>query len=104
EARQKTAASLDRVLLPQELRTLSLRDLRLLRNTIYAKKGRTFKSEVLRDHFSRMSWYKVDSNYSDKLLSANDVRNIALIKSVENEFGGPLSDEDWLIEPASDRA
>ena len=59
---------------------------------------------MLRDHFSRMSWYKVNDGYSDKLLSANDVRNIALIKSVENEFGGPLSDEDWLIEPATDGA
>ena len=51
-----------------------------------------------------MSWYKVDAAYTDKLLSANDVRNIALIKSVENEFGGPLSDEDWLTEPAIDGA
>ena len=104
EAREKTAASLDRVLSPQELRQLSLRDLRLLRNTIYARKGRPFKSQVLRDHFSGMKWYKVEASYSDKLLSANDVRNIALIKSVENEFGGPLSDEDWLIEPATDGA
>jgi hypothetical protein len=104
ESRGKSEAGLDRVLAPAELRQLSLRDLRLLRNTIYARRGRPFKSQILRDHFEGMSWYKVADGYSDKLLSANDVRNIALIKSVENEFGGPLSDEDWLTEPATDGA
>ncbi len=104
EARGKSEGSLDRALKVDEVRQLSLRDLRLLRNTIYARRGRTFKSEVLRDHFSGMEWYKVRPDYTDKLLTANDVRNIALIKSVENEFGGPLSDEDWLTEPATDGA
>ena len=51
-----------------------------------------------------MEWYKPRTDYTDKLLSQNDVRNIAMIKSVENEFGGPLSDEDWLTEPATDGA
>jgi hypothetical protein len=104
DARGKVESSLDRVLALAELRALSLRDLRLLRNTIYARRGRPFKSEVLRDHFAQMTWYKVEPSYTDKLLSKNDQRNIALIKSVENELGGPLSDEDWLIEPAVDGA
>lgn len=103
-ARGKSEGSLDRVLPLDELRQLSLRDLRLLRNTIYARRGRVFKSEVLRDHFAGMTWYKPRADYSDKLLTANDVRNVALIRSVENEFGGPLSDEDWLTEPATDGA
>src|SRR6476620_5848460 len=96
DKRGKTENSLDRVLKPEELRQLSLRDLRLLRNTIYARRGRPFKSSILREHFLGMDWYKVNADYTDKLLTANDQRNIALIKSVENEFGGPLSDEDWL--------
>ena len=104
EAREKTSESLDRVVPVSELRQLSLRDLRLLRNTIYARRGRHFKSEVLRDHFQGMRWYKEDPAYTDKRLTRNDERNIGLIKSVENEFGGPLSDEDWLTEPAVDGA
>ena len=104
EKRGKSEASLDRVLGVGELRALSLRDLRLLRNTIYARRGRPFKSEILRNHFRGMSWYKENGAYTDQVLSANDVRNIQLIKSVENEFGGPLTDEDWLIEPATDGA
>ena len=104
DARGRSEGTLDRTLKVDEVRQLSLRDLRLLRNTIYARRGRTFKSEVLRDHFGGMEWYQARADYSDKMLTANDVRNIALIRSVENEFGGPLSDEDWLTEPASDGA
>jgi hypothetical protein len=104
DTRGKQEEGLDRILAVRDLRQLSLRDLRLLRNTIYARHGRPFKSEILRDHFSGMSWYKIDERYTDQLLSANDTRNITLIKSVENEFGGPLSDEDWLTEPAVDGA
>jgi hypothetical protein len=102
--KSEESTSLDRLLGLEELRALSLRDLRLLRNTIYARRGRTFKSEVLRDHFKGMSWYQPRNDYSDKLLSKNDVRNVGLIKTVENELGGPLTDEDWLTEPASDGA
>ncbi len=97
-------ASLDRLLALAELRQLSQRDLRLLRNTIYARRGRAFKSPILRDHFLGMDWYKVDPAYSDKLLSKTDSRNIALIKSVENENGGPINDEGMLTEPATDGA
>jgi hypothetical protein len=97
-------SGLDKLLPVDELRQLSLRDLRLLRNTIYARRGRPFKSEILRDHFAGMSWYKIDPSYSDEKLSAVDQRNIKLIKSVENEFGGPLADEDFLTEPATDAA
>jgi hypothetical protein len=97
-------ASLDRVLSVQELRQLSLRDLRLLRNTLYARRGRPFKSKVLQAHFKAMSWYKEDTRYTDARLTENDKRNIALIRSVEDEFGGPLKDEDWLIDPATDAA
>jgi hypothetical protein len=96
--------SLDRLLRPAEVRQLSLRDLRLLRNTIYARRGRRFKSTILQDHFGGMSWYHVDPAYTDARLTQTDQRNIALIKSVENELGGPLTDEDWLIEPATDGA
>jgi len=103
-AKAEDQTSLDRLLSLAELRDLSQRDLRLLRNTIYARRGRAFKSPILRDHFLGMDWYKVDPAYSDKLLSKTDSRNIALIKSVENENGGPITDEGMLTEPATDGA
>jgi hypothetical protein len=51
-----------------------------------------------------MSWYRVDDQYTDVKLTANDNRNIKMIRSVEDELGGPLHDEDWLIDPATDGA
>jgi hypothetical protein len=98
------SASLDRILTVAELRQLSLRDLRYLRNTIYARRGRAFKSKVLQEHFQDMSWYRVDDKYTDAKLTSSDNRNIKMIRSVEDELGGPLHDEDWLIDPATDGA
>ena len=96
--------SLDHLLPLEELRRLSLRDLRLLRNSIYAHRGRPFKSPVVRAHFRGMKWYRENAAYTDKLLSQTDVRNVRLIRSVEDELGGALGDEDWLIEPTIDGA
>ncbi|MSP63971.1 MAG: YARHG domain-containing protein [Myxococcales bacterium] len=103
-AREEKESALDRLLPVAGLRQLSMRDLRILRNTIYARRGRRFKSKILQEHFQGMGWYRLDPAYTDKLLTATDQRNIALLKSVENEFGGPLSDEDYLAEPVLDMA
>jgi hypothetical protein len=96
EARFK---SLDGLLKVADMRKLSLRDLRLLRNTIYARRGRPFKSTILQEHFNGMPWYKVDPAYTDARLTKNDNKNITIIKSVEMEFGGPLDDSDWRAGP-----
>ncbi len=95
---------LDHLLGLEDLRKLSLRDLRLLRNSIYAHRGRPFKSPIVREHFRGMKWYQENLSYTDKLLSETDRRNVRLIRSVEDELGGSLGDEDWLIEPAIDGA
>ena len=92
--------SLDQLLAVEKLRQLSLRDLRLLRNTIYARRGRPFKSPILQDHFAKREWYKPDPSYADSRLTKTDLRNVALIKSVEDEFGGALDDGDWKAGPA----
>ncbi len=93
--REQVAGSLDQVLQLKELRLLSLRDLRLLRNTIYARRGRAFKSPLLQEHFARMPWYKVDPAYTDERLTKTDKRNVDLIRAVEKEFGGALTDADF---------
>jgi hypothetical protein len=89
------STSLDEVLKVKDLRLLSLRDLRLLRNTIYARRGRPFKSPLLQEHFARMPWYTPDPAYTDERLTKTDKRNVALIQQVEQEFGGALGDKDF---------
>lgn len=93
------ASRLDSLLTVDALRDFSKRDLRILRNTVYARRGRAFKSQLLAEYFSRMEWYQPDATYADSRLSDIDQRNIKLIRSVEDSVGGPLTD---LQQQASD--
>jgi hypothetical protein len=97
DQRTKVSKSLDEVLSVKELRKLSPRDLRLLRNTVYARRGRPFKSELLQAYFNQRPWYRADPEYTDARLTRTDLRNIKLIRSVEEELGGALNDSDFLM-------
>lgn len=62
---------------------LTLGELRIIRNSIFAKHGRKFKDPELQDYFNKKSWYKVNDKYSDDLLSEIDRKNIQTIYTVE---------------------
>lgn len=66
-----------------ELQKLDVAQLRLLRNEIYARHGRVFRDQGLRETFQATDWYKPDPAYSDARLTAADRRCLALIKKVE---------------------
>jgi hypothetical protein len=83
---------LDKQITVDQLKDFSRRDLRLLRNLIYARRGRPFHSDVLKSYFQAVEWYKPDPKYTDARLTAIDKRNINVILSVENQLGGPLTD------------
>lgn len=95
-------ALLDKQIKAEALKDLSRRDLRILRNMIYARHGRPFKSPILRDYFERMDWYKADEQYTDARLTAVDKRNIKIVQSVEQQAGGALSDAEHAQENASE--
>ena len=83
---------LDKQLTLEQLNDFSRRDLRLLRNLIYARRGRPFKSDLLQNYFGTLDWYKADPSYTDARLTALDRRNINVIRSLEDQLGGPLTD------------
>jgi YARHG domain len=89
---------LDKQLSVDQLSDLSWRDLRLLRNTIYARRGRPFHSDLLRAYFEATEWYKADHSYSEAQLTPVDNRNIKLIRSLEDQLGGPLTDREHQTE------
>jgi hypothetical protein len=89
---------LDSLLDLKQLDNMSPRDLRLLRNTIYARRGRSFKSPVLTEYFEGMGWYSPEDSYSDARLTEVDRKNIRLVRSVEDALGGPLADRDHMQE------
>lgn len=84
-------AQLDRLLRVEEMSTLSRRDLRILRNMVYARRGRPFQSAVVKEYFKDAAWYKPDPvNYHDGRLTEVDHKNIRLVKSMEDSLGGPI--------------
>ena len=53
------------------------KNLRMLRNEIYAKHGRIFESKDLRDYFGKYDWYRPAKKYSDNMLSKAELEMIA---------------------------
>jgi hypothetical protein len=82
---------LDTLLKLSDLDGLSGRDLKLLRNTVFAKHGRPFVTELVKGHFKTVTWYKADEKYSDALLTDVDKKNVKLIVSLEEKLKRPVA-------------
>ena len=65
---------------------LNKHELRLLRNTIYAKHGYTFNSKDMQDHFSQFAWYKGTKNNVEAELTETDRENIRLTLEIEANY------------------
>jgi hypothetical protein len=70
----------------EELQGLSPDQLVIARNEIFARKGRYFKEDSLRDYFSQFSWYQPRT--WDVTLSPVELANVELIQSVEQSLAG----------------
>jgi YARHG domain-containing protein len=75
----------------QMLKGLSLHELRLLRNEIYARHGRMFRAEWLQQYFFFQPWYAPDENFKDEELSGDDKSNVETIVKYENKIHQELS-------------
>src|ERR1700741_433544 len=73
------------------LNGLSLHELRLLRNEIYARHGRMFRAEWLQQYFYFQPWYNPDENFKDEEISGNDKVNVETIVKFENRIHQELS-------------
>lgn len=67
-----------------DLAVLTKDELRILRNTVYAKYGLIFQSDDLREHFSRFDWYNPRFYSVDGKMTTIDKRIIDRISSFEN--------------------
>ena len=81
----------DRAISEQMLHGLSLHELRLLRNEVYARHGRMFRAEWLQQYFFFQPWYAPDENFKDEELSGNDKLNVEAIVKYENKIHQELS-------------
>ncbi len=76
-------SKLDSKLTDEDLKGLDKAQLRLMRNAVYARHGRTFKSVDLQSLWECYNWYEKNPNYSDDLLTEVDKYNIELIQKYE---------------------
>ena len=75
------------------LRGLSLHELRLLRNEIYARHGRIFKTVWIQQYFGFQPWYDPKEDFKDEDISGNDKTNIETIVRYENKLHDSISNK-----------
>src|SRR2546421_1412318 len=75
------------------LRGLSLHELRLLRNEIYARHGRIFKTMWIQQYFGGQSWYDPKEDFKDEENSGSDKTNIETIVKYENKLHDSISNK-----------
>ena len=81
----------NRLISEQMLHGLSLYELRLLRNEVYARHGRQFQAPWLQQYFFSQPWYSPDENFKDEQLSGSDKTNVETIVAYENKIHDDLS-------------
>lgn len=75
-----------------ELSTMSLHDLYLARNEIYARHGRLFKNPDLQTYFNGQPWYNgtiAPGDFSDGVLNEFERQNAITIQEVERSQNSP---------------
>jgi hypothetical protein len=80
----------NKLISPQMLHGLSLNELRLLRNEVYARHGRQFQAPWLSQYFYGQAWYQPNENFKDEELSGPDKTNVETIVAYEKKIHDEL--------------
>jgi hypothetical protein len=80
-----------RLVTEEMLKGLSLHELRLLRNEVYARRGRQFRTEWLAQYFWSQPWYEAREDNKEPALSATEQKNIETIVAYERKVKDSLS-------------
>ncbi len=81
----------NKVITEAMLRGLSLHELRLLRNEVYARHGRVFKTLWLQQYFGGQAWYDPNEEFKDEEVTGIDKTNVETIVAYENKLHDQLS-------------
>lgn len=82
EAKMREKLSTE-VLAEDAIGELFTEDLRILRNEIYARRGRVFKDKELQKYFEAQSWYQPNPEFKEDTLNEFEIKNLAAIKQAE---------------------
>ena len=69
-------------------------DLRVLRNEVYARRGRIFKDPELQKYFAAQAWYKPNPDFKDEMLNAIEAKNLAKIREAEETATSKFSEAE----------
>lgn len=81
----------NKVIAERLLRGLSLHELRLLRNEIYARHGRIFKTVWLQQYFGGQPWYEPKEEFRDEDVTGADKTNVETIVKYETKLHDSIS-------------
>lgn len=73
----------ERLLTNSDLTNLTIDDLAIMRNEIFASKGYIFKTNRLKSYFTEQEWYEPQFDNVDNNLSNIEKENIKLIRALE---------------------
>ncbi len=76
----------NRLITTNMLKGLSLHELRLLRNEVYARHGRAFRAPWLQQYFWSQPWYEQNDEFLDEQLSGSDKLNVETIVKFEDRI------------------
>lgn len=86
-----------RYLTEEEVSSMDAATLKIARNEIFARYGYIFKSEDLKAHFKRTSWYKekvkAEKFDADKVFNKFEKKNVELIKRAEEKLDRESSED-----------
>jgi aspartyl protease family protein len=85
----------------EDLIELTLDELRIKRNEVYAKRGRIFNSKDLQQHFKQVDWYNPKYDDVQEFLSEQDHDNIRKVIKAENIVKSKIIYADKPIEVSS---
>ena len=75
----------------QMLHGLSLNELRLLRNEVYARHGRQFQAPWLSQYFFSQPWYQPKDDFKDEEVTGPDKQNVETIVAYEKKIHDELA-------------
>lgn len=84
--------SADKYLSEDEIRSVSVDDMALGRNEIFARHGYIFNEEPFKTYFADQSWYEgtvpSDQFHADQVFNDFEKKNVELIRQIEDEING----------------
>lgn len=73
----------ERLLTEDDLAGMTGRDLKIMRNEIFARHGYIFKTEDMKAHFNSQPWYEGRYDDVSSMLSDIEIKNVSFIKKHE---------------------